>query len=313
MKSPYEVLGVSPSSSEEEIKKAYRKLAAKYHPDRNKGPDAEAKAKEINIAYEQLTKKKETPQPQPPPVQNVWRASFSRIVQFPPLQVNITIDFAESVLGCKKTINVSRYIRCEKCQGRGGFLTVDNCPSCHGLGHKATRVVGNMTVMDMCSSCEGAGKLFTKCETCDGKAAILTDRSFDVSIPGGIYNDQVIRLSGGGHFQSSPLGVGYSDAFIVISVMPDKEMVLDGINVISTLRVPLMEALTGTTLNVRTVHGDSVVEIPKLSRNKDIVLKKGFGAKHPAFGVGDHAFVLDVYYPDDVSDIVSALQEKYNS
>lgn len=313
MKTPYDILGIDKSASEADIKKAYRKLAAKYHPDVNKDSDAEAKFREVTTAYQTLTNPSK-PQPQveqnpQPQHRTVWRHTTMRSIQFPPLQAKVEIDFAESVLGCKKSIQVSRYIKCDACSGQGGFSTVDSCPACKGLGHKAVRSNGYMTVMDMCILCEGSGKVFEKCKTCSGQGALLTDMGWDVSIPGGIYDDQVIRLGGGGHFQSSPLGTGYSDAFILVKVRPDQDMTLDGINVISTVRISLLEALTGSEQKVRTVRGDTVIQIPKLSKNKDTIVKKGFGVvRGPASG--DHVFILDVSYPDDVSNIVSCLQGK---
>lgn len=308
MKNPYEILGLDQSASEADIKKAYRKLASKYHPDVNKEPEAESKFKEATSAYQVLTNPSQSQFTQE---QSTWRSTTFRSIQFPPLQSSIEISFTESVLGCKRNIRVSRYIKCDSCHGQGVFFTVDTCTACKGMGHKAVRVNNFMTVMDMCALCEGSGRTFEKCSACESKGAVLVDINFDVNVPGGIHNEQIIRLGGGGHFQSSPLGVGYSDAFILVKVHPDPEMTLDGFNVISTIKISLLDALTGNKMQVRTVSGNTTIHIPKLSRHKDTIIEKGLGAKREQAS-GDHIFILDVLYPDDVSKIVSSLQEKFN-
>lgn len=303
MKTPQEILGVNSSASEAEIKKAYRKLASKYHPDKESG--SEEKFKEITAAYESLLQSKNTPA-----ASKIWRSvNFTRVIRHPVLNHSLNLSITESALGCKKTIDVSRHTKCSECEGQGGFFTVDDCEGCHGSGHRNIGRNGNFTIMTNCHLCEGIGKSFTKCNLCSGQGTSLTQIKFDVSIPGGVNHGQVIRLGGGGHYESSPLGSGYADAFISIFVIPEKEMTLDGLNVISTLEINLLEALQGVSKNINTVHGETILNVPPLSKNKDQVIKKGFGAKHPVHGSGDHVCILDVRYPDNVSDLITFLKD----
>lgn len=295
----YAVLGIESSSSEDEIRKAFRKLANQYHPDKNKDPDAESKFKEINEAYQALK--------EPNKQEQSWVSTVSRSVQFPPLQIQASLSFKEAVLGCKKTIQVSRYVKCDPCNGKGHWSTHDNCPGCEGKGRRVA-VQGNVTMVMNCSQCHGAGRKQDVCTDCSGAGAKITDSSFDVSLPGGLLTGQVVRLGGGGHWQSSHFGVGYSDAFVNINVNPEPNMRLVGHNVISTLEVSLLDALKGTTKTVPTVHGECELKVPRCSRNKDEVVKKGQGAIMQMSTIGDHIFVLDVKYPDDTDKLIKALE-----
>ncbi len=304
MKTPQEILGIGSSASESEIKKAYKKLASKYHPDINKEPGSEEKFKEITAAYESLSQSKNIP------TAKTWHSvNFTRVIRYPTLTYPLNLNIVESALGCKKTIRVSRYTKCSGCEGQGGFFTVDDCEVCHGSGHKNIGKNGNFTIMTHCHLCEGVGKFFSKCNLCSGQGTSLTEINFDVSIPGGVSHGQTIRLGGGGHYESSPLGRGYADAFISVSVTPEKGMTLDGLNVISTLEINLLEALQGASKTIDTVHGETILIIPPLSKNKDQVIKKGFGAKHPVHGAGDHVCILNVQYPENINDLITFLKD----
>lgn len=310
LKTAYQTLGLSPDASKEEAKKAFRKLAAKYHPDVNKDENAESKFKDINAAFyliENPPLSFETQEPAQSWVRS-WSTHNYKIIQEQPLKININIDFKESVMGCKKTILVSRHAKCDDCNGSGNLPSAENCPPCNGKGKKIHQK-GGIIVMEVCEHCSGIGKKNNICVKCNGKCVNLTDSNFEVSIPGGILNGQIVRLPGGGHYQNNIFGNGYGDAFIQVAVSSEENMKLVGINVISTLEVTLLESLEGVEKNVKTVKGDVLISIPNKSRNKDEILKKGFGAISQGSGVGDHVFILDVKYPDDkIENLIKILK-----
>lgn len=302
MKTPHEILGIDKTASEEEIKKAYRALALKHHPDHNKDPNAANTFDQITKAYNELLESKNKKS------QKSNKAiSFIRVIQYPLLKCEVSLTVADAALGCKKNIQVSRYIKCESCDGQGGFFTIDVCDGCQGAGRHVRQERGMFIIAVNCPLCEGVGQKFEKCTTCSGQGTTLKESSFDVVIPGGVNHSQIIKLRGAGHYASSALGFGYSDIMIVLSVVND-QFLLEGLDVISTLEITLLEALEGTNKKIHTVHGESNVEIPKLSKNKDRIIKSGFGSKHPVDGTGNHVCILNIKYPDKVDSLIHFLK-----
>ncbi len=313
----YKTLGLSNSASKEEVKKAFKKLAAKFHPDINKDADAEQKFKEVNQAFKTIT--------EPPPQQTIpfdpfsnpfggnvgWRTSSvrsSKTIVHPPLQLNIELTFSESILGCKKNIKTNKYIECESCNGKGGELTNQSCTYCNGQGQKTTQ--NRMAIfIEECSNCNGTGKKFEDCKVCSGNGAQQSERSFDVSIPGGIESNQIIRLGGAGHFYNIHDIKGYHDAFIKVNVTQDPKMKLSGRDVISDLEVSLLDALDGATKTIETVHGSKTITIPKKTKHKDLVEIKDAGAVTPK-GTGSHIVELQIVYPDNLDEVVNVLKKE---
>jgi molecular chaperone DnaJ len=297
------ILEVTKSDEKEKIKKNFRKLAAKFHPDVNKSPDAEEKFKKINEAYNLLTN----------PQEDVKRSPFHRAtsnfrkqVEFEPLHLHINITFEEAVLGFTKKIPCQRYIRCETCEGTTGTLTSNNCKVCDGRGKKVHKVL-NFTVVSECDSCGGRGAEYKSCDACNGEGAKLQNHEIDIKVPGGIEQGESILIPRNGHFISSPFGQGYQDAVATINYPEHPILKLDVPDVISTVQISLLEALQGCSKEVETVKGKIKLKIPPKIRNKETLRVVKYGCQTP-HEVGNHIFTLDVIYPNNVNDLIETLQ-----
>lgn len=321
---PYQILNIPESSTVDEAKKAYRKLAAKYHPD-NKETGNENKFKEVTQAFKMI----ESPSPEENHTQwggNPFGNPFGmpgfggmgfrqmKMIQFSELETELDLTFKESILGCQRSITLNRYVECSSCHGQGQFLTIDKCSACKGKGAKSVQTRGNMTIMQQCPKCNGSGQESSICLGCKGNGAIQKESTYSVSIPGGVLDQEKIGMPGAGHFFNSPLGAGYDRAFVKVNVAKDPDMSLEGADVVSEVTISLLQALEGTKIKVRTVHGDKDLTIPALTKNKDQVLLPGLGAS--SFNVtgqkGDHIFNLKVIYPQQTDKLITVLKEGNN-
>lgn len=323
IKEAYQTLELQENASEDEIKKQFRKLAAKYHPDINKDPDAEAKSKKISEAY-QILKDPAKAEPehitQHPGSQGFWRNPFDidlqEILSNIQPKINkvrkieqhatttVTISFVESILGCSKKIELERWMRCDPCKGRGNNIG-GNCADCNGIGFKVqsqTHGKHQIRTQMVCSSCQGGGRALNECPACEGYGNFKSNSILEVKLTPGLENDQFVRLSGGGHYLK---GHGYDAALLKITVIPDPNMKKQGMDVISDIKLSLLEALEGIEKNVVTVHGEKNINIPAKSKNLEEVKLFGSGVG----GKGDHIFKLHVSYPENIDKLIEVLKE----
>ncbi len=326
----YKILGLESSASKEDIKKQYRKLAAKHHPDVCKDAGAEEKFKQINKANDVLTKEEDQNVNQfvnqGSPFNNPFNpfAGFSNfgfedfinsqhssppIASRPMLHADIVVSFKESVIGCKKEVKVQKYIACNECKGKGFVTEIKPCEQCKGARQKTTvrqTQMGSVTVRETCSACFGTGNSISKCIKCNAEGSVLQDRTMSIAVPAGIQNNQSLKLGGGGNYTQAFQGQGvYSDAIFRVVVEKDQTMKLVGANVVSKLDISLLEALEGTIKKVLTIEGEKDLVVPKMSRNNDELKIDGLGIpKH-----GNHLFVLDVQYPANAELLINWLKE----
>jgi molecular chaperone DnaJ len=219
------------------------------------------------------------------------------------------MTFKEAVLGCTKKIKINRRVRCEDCGGEGETQLHDSCETCNGRG-QIIQQSGNGTstfvYAQTCPTCLGAGKKSLKCGMCEGKGGIEKDSELDVKIRGGLTNGNVVRLQGAGHYVNimGSHAAGLVHISVNVEVIPN--MRLHGRDVISTIDVPLLEALKGVTKKVQTIDGESEIKVRPEAKHKDQIRLKGFGVERK----GDHVFNLNVQYPKDTTPLIDLLEKE---
>lgn len=291
----YDVLGVSKTASEDEIKKAYRALAKKYHPDVSTEPNATEKFKEVQQAYDCLS--------DPAKRQNYDRFGTEDPNQFQgasgfsgggfggfedifstffgggtrsstsggpqrgnDIKVRMELTFEEAAFGTKKIVNVSRYEECEKCHGSGANSRDDikTCTTCHGTGRVngyQNTIFGRIQTETTCTDCRGTGKRITKaCDSCNGAGRIKKSAKINVTIPSGIDNDQTIRVGGQG--EAGTNGGRQGDLYITISVKDHEIFERDGNDIYLELPITFSQAALGDTIEIKTLQGRVALRIP---------------------------------------------------
>jgi molecular chaperone DnaJ len=301
----YSILELSPQATQDEAKKRYRELSKKYHPDVNKEENATDKFKKINEAYQCVSTGQGTDpeelhwQPQHPfghrsPVYHVYN-----------IDLYTTISFKDSILGCKKDMKFTRKGKCNECEGQGEKLLNNGCTKCNGRGQVVTQR-GNMIFAQTCDQCRGHTSR-TKCTACKASGVLETEVSIDISIPGGIQNDNILRLRGMGNYAGSAMMMDqYTDAHLHITVTPEAGLSLEGMDVVSRLSISLLDALRGCTKSVKTIMGSQDVVVKPLSKNCEEIKLTHCGVNK----IGTQRVILDVQYPDDVNQLINVLTNK---
>jgi len=321
-KDAYDILGVNESSSEEEIKKAYKSLMKKYHPDLNRGTpekekEAQEKSKQINEAYDLLTKKSPSSMPFDDEVdfnmQDIESfinnfsfsgnfRSVSRQVQ--DVLITLPLKLSEAVWGTKKEITYKRSVACQKCDGQGFVISNDVCKSCHGTKRFA-RMSGNIQFVTNCMKCNSTGKEINKCLNCNN-GIIIIDQTGVANIPSGVTNENIISIPNKGNFAlKHPFyGERYSNLLINIKIEEEPYFEYNGKDLISKLEISLLEALKGTKKKVKTLDGEVEICIAEKTKNLDVVHieNMGVGKKSP------QKVYIYVKYPEDISKIVEILE-----
>lgn len=332
----YEVLGVSKSATADEIKKAYRKLAMKYHPDRNKEEGAEEKFKEINEAYEVLsdeTKRQKYDQFGFAGVdgnagfggqgfsgdfggfEDIFSSFFgggfggSRRASSAPRQgqdryMQMRIDFMDAVFGKTETISLDVDELCPHCKGSGAESEndVSTCSRCNGSGYVVTQqqsLFGTIQQQSVCPDCRGTGKRVTrKCHKCNGMGYEHKHVKLDVKIPAGIQSGQQIRLAGKGERGTN--GGPNGDLYIEIFVKPHSTFQREGDNIFIRVPISSIDATIGCTIQVPTVYGDVDLKIPEGTQPNTKFRLKGKGVKGRS-GQGDQFVEVTVEIPKKLS------------
>ncbi len=310
MKNPYEILGVSQNATEQEITKAYRKLAKQYHPDRNPGDDeALEKYKEIANAYEQITNPKPTHNVQDFDASEVFGDFFSQVFNFGnfgqrqqqvnmDVHVNVSLDFWEAANGCEKTITVQRAAECLQCQGTGA-AEVETCNICRGSGHQVRRQ-GNFTLQTSCSGCQGRGeKVIKPCEVCTGRGWTREDIPVPVKFPEGTVNEMAVLV----HGQGNTFGGRTGNLYVIAQVNPHNVFIRQLNNLCYRMPVQYSVLVNGGKIKVPTLKEEIEVEVPPNTKSGTVLTVRDKGFRSPQNGKYGSLMVevmADTVNPSDV-------------
>ncbi len=345
----YEVLGVSKSSSVDEIKKAYRQLAKKYHPDSNPGDkEAEQKFKEASEAYAILsdTDKREKYDQfghsafdggggdgfdfSNMDFSDIFgssifgdifggmfggggsRRAYNGSTQGQNLRTSVQIDFMEAVFGCEKELQLNLKDECKSCKGSGakGGTAPVTCPKCGGRGQVVQTMrtpLGVMQNVSTCPDCNGTGKIIKeKCPDCGGTGYKTNRTRIAVSIPAGIDQENMVRISGKGEpgLNGGPRG----DLMVSVYIRPHPIFVRRGSDILSNVKISFAQAVLGCDILVDTVDGQVIYSIKPGTATGTVVRLRGKGV--PILSRrrdgsktqrGDHYITLDVEVPTALS------------
>jgi len=331
----YKILGVDKKASKAEIKKAYRNLAKKYHPD--KGGDAE-KFKKINAAYEVLSDDEKRAQYDQfgsagpnmggfgggfqggnvnmDGFEDIFSSFFGggagrqrtrRNTRGADLEVELKIPFEDAMKGVVKKFKSNHYKKCEKCDGVGG-KGEKTCEQCHGKGSIAQQLrtpFGIIQQQTTCPSCDGTGKNFAeKCSKCYGEGRYKSSETIKVEIPAGVQDGETLRVRGQG--EAGLRGGQTGDLFVHVRVEPSLKFKREGLDIHSVLEIPIFKALLGGKFIVDTFWGKVELKIPELTRDGEKFRIKGKGVKRGS-QQGDHIVEIKYKMP---RKLTSSMREK---
>lgn len=307
----YEVLGVDRTAGDDEIKKAYRKMSRKYHPD-IAGPEFEDKFKEVNSAYEVLSDPDKRRMydagvdPNEPGGGGFPGGGFSGMGdmgdifgQFfggafggsagptPRMQpgrdalASASIDLKTAVFGGTTQVKINTFGLCQQCSGAGSAdgSAPTTCPQCHGQGaqQKVVRtMLGQMMTSAPCERCEGHGTVIANaCPSCMGHGRVRTTRTVGVSIPAGITDNARLRLADQGEVGEG--GGAAGDLYIDVRIKSDRQFTRDGDDLHCWIQVPMSWAVLGHDLQIETFDGMQAVSVPEGCQQEDTVTLRGLG------------------------------------
>lgn len=341
----YEVLGVSKGSSMDEIKKAYRRLARRYHPDANPDdPKAESRFKELSEAYMVLSdpeKRASYDRYGHAGVDGQGFGGFDGFGDFGGLgdifdmffggggrrrsgpekgadiRSDLEITLKEAAFGLEREIKVPRTESCSTCGGSGaaaGSKPV-TCPVCNGAGQvqfAQNTPFGRIVQSHTCERCRGAGKIIEKpCPTCRGTGQTRRTRSINVKIPAGVDNGSRLRVNGEGEagLRGGPRG----DLYVYIHVKPHRVFKRDGDDLICELPISFVQAALGDELEVPTLEGNAKLKIPEGTQSGTIFRMRGKGVPNVSgFNRGDQHVVVRVVTPTKLSDKQKTLLKEFS-
>ena len=341
----YEVLGLERNADDREIKRAYRRLAMQYHPDRNSSPEAEEKFKEASEAYEVLSasdkrqvydrhgfdglRSQGFSGAQGAGMEDIF-SSFGDIFgdlfgfggqqrrrgggqRGADLRYEMTIEFVDAVKGCSRDISIEQHVACSACRGVGSEpgSQPERCPSCQGRG-QVVHGQGLFLVSTPCVDCQGQGMRHAHpCHVCQGSGRSRTRRKHTVNLPAGFDDGMSLRYNGEG--EPGSLGGPAGDLYITVQVRPHPHLRREEDDLIAEVDVPMVAAALGTEIEVETVEGTETLSIPAGTQPMDVITLKRRGVPRlRGGGRGNFHVVCRVVVPRSLSAAQRKLLEAFN-
>jgi len=346
----YEILGISRDADKEEIKRAYRRLARKYHPDVNSEPGADEKFKEINRAYEVLSEpemRSRFDRFGEAGVSSGAGAGFSDMGDMggfadifesfftgfagnagqtsrrrngpsrgDDLRLDLKLEFREGIFGGEKEIRIPHLENCATCSGTGAKpgTKARACSTCSGSGQvrRATRTpFGSFTQVSVCPTCNGDGQVVEeKCETCNGLGRKQETKKLKITIPAGVDNGTRLRVSKEG--DAGLRGGPPGDLYVYLFIEEDLEFHRDGINIRSEIKISYLQAILGYRLEINTVDGPTELMIPPGTQPNTVLTMENHGVPKLGNPVsrGDYLITVLIDIPTKITPEERELLEK---
>ena len=358
----YEVLEINKNATDDEVKKSYRRLAKKYHPDLNKGDKAaEEKFKEISEAYEVLMDKNKRANYDKhghagvnsqfgregfewsnfthfSDLEDIFGGGFGGggfgdsifDIFFGPsgqregyrpqrgrdLKTGISITLEEAYTGTKKSLKMTKGLKCSDCQGTGskGGSPPKVCPACGGAGRVQARrntVFGTFATVTACNTCGGRGKVIVeKCPKCSGSGSVRGEKTINIDIPKGIEDGSTLRITQEG--ETGSVGGAPGDLYVEIRITPHNKFKREGADLVFAQSIGIAQATLGCSLSVPTIDGKASVKVPAGTQPETVLRLKGKGMpKLRGFGTGDLLVKIKVEIPKSLTSEEKDLLKKY--
>lgn len=344
----YNVLEVDRNSTPDEIKKSYRRLSKKFHPDVNKDPGAESKFKEISSAYDTLSdpQKKSNYDRFGDPngggnpfggggnpfgghgfsddifshFGDMFGNPFGRNQQQQQrrkrggdLRIKVVVNIDEILKGTSKKLKYKRQESCGACNGKGGS-DVRSCIPCNGSGVRnvvQNTPFGQVRTQTTCPDCNGSGQqIQNKCNQCNGDGTQLKEKVVDVQIPAGVSTGMQLKMDGyGNHIRDGVPG----DLYVIIEEAQDFSYKRDGNNLIIEKTISVIDALCGSNIIVKTPHGDIPIHVESGTEHGKTIRVSGKGIPDINYGLGDLYIRFNIKIPKDIPLDEKIILEKFKN